>query len=184
MDSGHLRESLQHIGPGELEVWKYTVLTDDNAFNEVLNLIFSDEDKIAWRSAWIIDSATEDYPELLSPYISKIIAHFSHTTNSSLNRIFTRILSRYKLPDELLGLVFDRCFKLLSPLEPVAVRVNAMQVLFNISQQEPDLKPELAMVISGLIEEGGTAALLNKAEKLLKKLYFNDSSGRRIRQQK
>jgi hypothetical protein len=40
-----------------------------------------------------------------------------------------------------------------------------MQLLFNISQQEPELQPELAMVISGLIEEGGSTGLLNKPRK-------------------
>lgn len=171
IDPGKIKESLQHIGAGELKIWKYTVLTDEQAFGKVFDLIFSDDQKVAWRSAWIIDSASEEFPDLISDYLSKIIVHFSQTQNSSLKRILTRMLSRYKIPEEFLGLVVDRCYKLLSPLEPVAVRVNAMIVLYNIARQEPDLKPELATVLSGIIEEGGSAGLMNKAEKIMKKLW-------------
>jgi hypothetical protein len=179
-----IRSRLLHIGAGEHEAWEYTVLADEEVFRQVLECIFSPEEKVAWRAAWIIDSATEGYPELLEPYLLRIIEHFKNTKNSSINRIFTRLLCRYSLPEEYLGMLVDRCFKLLSPLEPVAVRVNSMQLLFNISQQEPELQPELAMVISGLIEEGGSTGLLNKAEKILKKLYSNDPSKRRIKPQK
>jgi len=80
------------------------------------------------------------------------------------------MLSRHEIPEELLVQVVDRCFELLSPAEPIAVRVNAMQVLFNISQREPDFKQELTAVLEGLLEEGGSAGFINRTEKLLRKL--------------
>jgi len=168
-----VRERLQHIGGGEIEFWKYTVLTDPAIFNEVLNLIFKEEEQVAWRAAWVIDNATEKYPELLIPHIPAIIEHFLYTKNSSLHRIFTRILCRHEIPDHLIGTVFDRCYELLSPVHPVAVRANAMQVLYNITEHWPDLKPELAMVLSGVLEEGGTAGIISKSRNLLKKLNRN-----------
>ncbi len=168
--TSQVKEKLGHIGGGELEFWKYTVLTDPEIFNEVLNLIFKDEEKIAWRAAWIIDNATEKYPELLIPHIPAIIDHFLHTQNSSLQRIFTRILMRHKIPDHSIGAVFDRCYELLSPIHPIAVRANAMQVLYNITEYWPELKPELAMVISGMLEEAEEAGIISKARNLLKKL--------------
>jgi hypothetical protein len=165
-----IKEKLSHIGGGEIEFWKYTVLTDPAIFDEVLNLIFGENNQIAWRAAWVIDNATEKYPELLIPHISPIIDHLLQTKNSSLQRIFTRILIRHKIPDHLTGAVFDRCFELLSPVHPIAVRANAMQVLYNITEHWPDLKPELAMVISGMLEESEDAGIISKARNLLKKL--------------
>lgn len=169
-DISQVKEKLKHIGGGEIEFWKYTVLTDPAIFDEVLNLIFQENKQIAWRAAWIIDNATEKYPELLIPHIPAIIDLFLRTNNSSLQRIFTRILIRHKIPDHSIGTVFDRCFQLLSPIHAVAVRANAMQVLYNITEQWPDLKPELAMVIGGMLEEAEDAGIISKAKNLLKKL--------------
>jgi hypothetical protein len=48
--------------------------------------------------------------------------------------------------------------------------VNAMQLLFNLSQDLPDLKGELRSVLEGLIDEGGSAGFINRALKLAKQL--------------
>jgi hypothetical protein len=45
-----------------------------------------------------------------------------------------------------------------------------MQLLFNISQKNPDLKGELKSVIETLMEEGGSAGFINRCKKLLRKL--------------
>jgi hypothetical protein len=168
-----LRTKILQIGGGELELWKLSVLSDKKVFTQIYSLISSDEPKIAWRSCWIIDNATENNPGMLVPLIRDIVAHLNITKNGSLKRHFTRMLSRLKIPDEFLVQVVNRCFELLSPLEAVAVRANAMQVLFNISLREPDLKQELSSVLESLIEEGGTAGFLNRAQKLLKQLTGN-----------
>ncbi len=169
-DDELLTEKLSHIGVGELEIWKLSVLSDELLFKQVYSLIFSEDQKIAWRAGWIIDNATEDYPELLSPFIPDIILQLILTQNSSLKRIFTRMLGRYEIPEEFLVQLINRCFELLSSSEPVAVRVNAMQVLFNISQREVGLKQELALVLESHLEDGGSAGFINRAEKLLRNL--------------
>lgn len=165
-----LRKEILQIGGGELELWKLSVQSDERLFKQIYQLIFSGNHKVAWRSCWIIDNATENYPEMLDPLIPEIVEHLNKTQSGSLKRHFTRMLCRIEIPDELLGQVVNRCFELLSPAEPVAVRANAMQVLFNVSQREPDLKQELAAVIESLMEEGGTAGFMNRAERLLHKL--------------
>ena len=166
--SENLKQQILKIGGGELDLWKFSVLSDGQLFKQLYELIYSEDEKVAWRSAWIIDNAAEDRPEMLTPFIPDIVAHLIITKNSSLKRIFTRMLSRYKIPDELLGSVLDRCYQLLSPVEPVAVRVNAMQVIFNITQQEPALKQEFLIVLHDMLEEGGTAGLVNRTSKLIK----------------
>jgi len=169
-DSELLKEKLLHIGEGELEIWKLSVLSDETVFKNVYSLIYSLDQKVARRAGWIIDNATEKYPELLVPFIPDIIAQLTLTQSGSLKRIFTRILSRHEIPQKFLVQVVDRCFELLSPTEPVAVRVNSMQVLFNVSRREPGFKQELATVLESLLEVDGSAGFINRAEKLLRKL--------------
>ena len=165
-----LKKKILQIGGGELELWKLSVLSDKSVFKLIYSLISSNEPKVAWRSCWIIDNATENKPELLVPFIPDIIKQFIITQNGSLKRHFTRILCRHEIPEEFLSQVVNRCFDLLSPVEAIAVRVNAMQVLFNVSQREPGLKQELAAVLESLLEEGGSAGFISRTEKLLKQL--------------
>jgi hypothetical protein len=169
-DNELLIERILQIGAGELNLWKISVQSDETVFKQVYSLIASNNPKLAWRAGWIIDNAAENSPELLAPFIPDVVAQLLQTKNGSLKRIFTRMLGRYEIPIELLAQVVDCCFKLLSPAEPTAVRVNAMQVLYNVSQSEEGLKQELAAVLESVLDEGGSAGFINRTEKLIRKL--------------
>ena len=155
------------IGGGELEIWKKSVIADERLFNQLFEFVFSDDQRLAWRSCWIIDNASEEFPNLLADKLPEIIAGFSSTKNGSLKRHFARILCRCQIPEEYLGTIVNRSFELLAPSEPIAVRVYAMQLLFNITQQVPDLKGELISVIESLVDEGGSSGFINRSTKLL-----------------
>ena len=170
IDNLNIRQNILNTGIGELEIWKRSFASNDILFNQLFQLIFSDDKRLAWRSCWIIDTASEEFPDLLSNKIPEIIAGFSSTKNSSLKRHFARILCRYQIPEAYLGALVNRSFELLSPSEPAAVRVYAMQLLFNITQRLPDLKGELISVIESLMEEGGSAGFINRSDKLLRQL--------------
>jgi hypothetical protein len=168
LDIQNIKQSILAIGGGGLDYWKSAAGTDKALFDLLYSLIFSDNRKLAWRSAWIIDNASEEFPDLLSEKLPEIIEGLLTTNNGSLKRHFSRILCRYQLPEQYLGAIVDRCFALLSPVEPIAVRVFAMQILFNITRDIPDLKGELVSVLENLLEEGGSAGFINRANKLLR----------------
>jgi hypothetical protein len=54
--------------------------------------------------------------------------------------------------------------------EPIAIRVHAMQTLFNIAGKEPDFAGELTELIEHELEFHGSAGLVSRGRKLLKKL--------------
>jgi hypothetical protein len=166
----YIKEKIPAFGSGELEVLKKKVICDVSLFNQLFRLVFSVDQRLAWRSCWIIDIASEERPDLLSDKLSMIIEGFLQTENRSLKRHFTRILCRYQIPEEYLGSIVNRSFELLLPTEPIAVRVFAMQLLFNISLVVPELKHELISVIESLMEEECSKGFINRAEKLLRKL--------------
>lgn len=170
IDPGELGHKIIQIGGGELEIWKRSALADEELFSQLYQLTYSKDHKIAWRSCWIIDNAAEESPERLIPFLPEIIARLSAEKSGSMKRHFTRILCRYDIPEEHLGQLVDTAFRLLSPSEAIAVRANAMQILYNISMREPDLKGELASVIESLLEEGGTPGLISRGRKLLREL--------------
>ena len=166
----NLKRSILAVGKEELEIWKRAVVADEQLFSQLFQLIFSGDKRLAWRSCWIIDNASEYAPGLLADKLPKIIAGFLTTTDGSLKRHFTRMLCRYQIPEENLGEIVNRAFKLLAPSEPISVRVFAMQLLFNISLRLPDLKGELTSVLENLVDEGGSAGFINRSGKLLRKL--------------
>lgn len=169
-DSNGIKQNILSTGIRELEHWKTAVAADANLFNQLYKFIFSEEQKLAWRSCWILDTASEAYPDLFADKLPDLIKGLSTTKNSSLKRHFTRILSRYQIPEEHLGMVVNLSFDLLKPSEPPAVRVNALQILFNIALQLPDLKGELIAVLEQLISEGGSAGFMNRSARILKTL--------------
>ncbi len=169
-ESFNLKQHLLSFGAGEMELLKRAACDDMDLFNQIYGWIFSGNRRLAWRSCWIIDTASEKQPDLLSDKIPEIISGLSATTDSSLKRHFTRILCRYQIPEIYQVTIINRCFELLVPSEPAAVRVNAMQLLFNLSQHLPDLKIELRSVLESLIDEGGSAGFINRALKLAKQL--------------
>ncbi len=169
-DEKYIKQNILAIGGGELEMWKTAVVSDAKLFSHLFQLVFSENHRVAWRSCWIIDNASEDFPELLADKLPQIIAGFLDTTDSSLKRHFSRILCRYPIEERYLGAIVNRSFTLLAPSEPAAVRVFAIQLLFNISQQLPDLKGELISVLENLMDEGGSAGFINRSGKLLRQL--------------
>ena len=170
IDYKYVRDNVLTMGVGELELWKKSVNADSRLFDYLFQSIFADDRRMAWRSCWIIDTASEDFPHLLSGRLPQVIEALLSTKEGSLKRHFTRILCRYQIPEEYLAAIVNRCFELLVPIEPPAVRVYAMQLLFNISQQIPDLKGELTSVIESLLEEGGSAGFVNRSIRLLRQL--------------
>ena len=169
-DSENIKQKVLTMGVGELELWKRSAIADERLFGRLFRWIFSDNQRLAWHACWIVDTASEDFPDLLADKVPEIIEGLLSTKSGSLKRHFTRILCRYPIPEKYLGVIVNRSFELLAPSEPIAVRVFALQLLFNIAQHLPDLKGELISVIESLMDEGGSKGFINRSTKLLQQL--------------
>jgi len=141
-------------------------------FDEIFRIFLRNEEPVSRRAAWVIDIISEKEPELLLPHIERIVEMLPLFSHDGLKRHSLRMLLRSPLPrDEHLGTLMNICFDwLLSPNEAVAAKVHCMDILYSISQIEPDLKKELADSIEWRLREE-TPGYKNKGEKLLKKLY-------------
>lgn len=125
----------------------------------------------SWRAAYIIDKIDENYPELILPHITEIIQQIKVEKHAGKKRHFLRQISLKSIPETHFGFLVEYCLNALtSGKELPAVRVHAMQILFNISEKEPDLKPEILAIIEHEIEYHATAAILSRGSKISKKL--------------
>lgn len=147
-------------------------ISDHPEYLDVLmNLAMDDSQPENWRAAWMIDKIHEQHPELVIPYLQSMTQFVLTTQNAGKKRHLLKLISINDIQEENMALLLNYCLKVFSnAAEPVAVRVHAMQTLFNIAQKEPDFSGELIELIEHEIEYHGSAGIASRGRKLLKKL--------------
>jgi len=132
----------------EKDLYIQEVGNSEEKFCMLLDLALNEKDPVAWRAAWILDGSDELNPGLASSYLSKIIQKLPEVESSGTLRSLLRLLCRYPIDEEDQGILIDLCFGyMVSELYPVAVKVHAMQIIYNHVLIYPELKEELVTVI-------------------------------------
>lgn len=134
----------EHSKAQTMKVVKY-VGADKNRFKELMQIFFKNEYRLQQRSAWPVSYCAEYHPELVMPYLGKMIEVLTRNdVHPSLKRNVVRVLQMIDIPEKHMGKAADYCFRLLnSPAEPIAVKAFSITVLTNIALKHPDLKHEL-----------------------------------------
>jgi hypothetical protein len=154
------------------------VFNKPELFDELVSIYLRNEEPVSRRAVWVVDTVAEKHPHLLDRYLETIAESLPRFDHDGLKRVSLRMLSRSPLPESRLGELMNICFDwLVSPKESVAVKIYAMEILYRISQFEPELKKELADSIEWRITEG-TPGFKNRGLKTLKKLYKEISQGK------
>ena len=146
--------------------------SDKNRFAELMNLFLGNTYRVTQRAAWIMSICTERNPELIQPFLSNMVKMMEGKVHDAVKRNTLRIFQNIKFPKSIWGKTFDVCFRfLISPDEPVAVKVFAMTVAAKICKYEPELKNELELVIIDQMENG-SAGFRSRAKRVLKEIQF------------
>ncbi len=143
--------------------------------NKIKNLIdigLNDSKKQSWRAIWIIDKVHEKKPELVRPFISQFVETLTFISNESKLRHLLKLISLNPIASEKLLFLWDYAItEFTNASRPIAIRVHAMQILFEISKTIPEFKPELVQLIEHEIEVHDSAGIRSRGKKLLAKLY-------------
>ncbi len=141
-------------------------------FKSILKKAMDDSLAENWRAAWITDKIHEKKPEIVIPYLHEITQFVLTTNNHGKKRHFLKLISLHPIAEENEALLLNYCLDVfISSSETIAVRVHAMQVLFEIALQEPGFAGELIELIENELEYHYSAGLTSRARKLLPKLY-------------
>ena len=125
----------------------------------------------SWRAIYIADKIHETRKEYIQPYITEMVEQLKVELHHGKKRHFLKLISLNTIPPQYFGFLVEYCLNTFtSAKEPVANRVYAMQILFNISETEPELKPELLEVIRHEIGLHPTPGIRSRGTKLVKKL--------------
>ncbi|MDL2262860.1 hypothetical protein LJC11_05105, partial [Bacteroidales bacterium OttesenSCG-928-I21] len=125
-------------------------LENPENFEELYQLIFSENAKVAWRAAWVLEKSQLKHSEIFTDKITEIISSLPHFKHDGSKRCLLLIIMRSPLPDPIPVDLINICFDwMMSAKESVAVQVNSMKILDKICEQEPDLRHEMNMCLSG-----------------------------------
>ncbi|MEW6469976.1 MAG: hypothetical protein AB1458_13695 [Bacteroidota bacterium] len=138
----------EHSKKQTMRIVRY-VGDDKKRFAVLMKLFLGDEYRISQRAAWMVNYCAGYHPELIQPYLGKVIANLKKPgLHAAVKRNTVRLLQYIAIPSRLMGPAAEACFVLFSSKsEPVAVKCFSMTVLFNICKKEPGLKNELKLMI-------------------------------------
>jgi len=178
-------ELLKHISKtiGKSKVLKLTDILYNRMFDvkAVIALTFYPEKEIAFRAAWILENLLLTDPLRFADDIDYLAAQFLKIKNKSCLRHYTKILMHLtgpktdkaiKVKVETMDMepVAERCFDLLIDTQtPVAVKVFACQVLFNLRTRYNWITEILTEQIH-ILMHGGKPAIQSKGRALLNQL--------------
>ncbi len=139
--------------------------------DELWQLTSHEKNYISRVAAWALEHCFLEHPEVIKPYLPAMAKRLPEVPNDSLRRHFLKMLWMGGFEEEHHGILADLSFRwLMDPERPTAVKMFSMKILYDISEAEPDLKPELAAVIEDQLPKG-TPGFKNTAQKMLNKLY-------------
>lgn len=140
-------------------------------YSTLMEIALYSSEPNSWRAAYVADKIHENHPGLILPYIDKIIEQLQIENHNGKKRHFLKQISLNFIPEKHHGFLVDYCINTFtSAKEDIAVRVHAMQILYNISEIQPELKHEILALIEHEMEYHSTAGILSRGSKLVKKL--------------
>lgn len=121
---------------------------DPEKFSALMALFFSEDWLINQRAAWPIPDIAKNYPQLIEPYIPKLIRNLEKPCHNAVVRNTVRLFENIDVPEDLQGVFYDICYKLMTNIkEPVANKIFAMTVMYKIGEPYPELLSELKTII-------------------------------------
>jgi len=159
----------EHSRKMVLQIGKY-VDNNPKKFKELIDIFLAGPYRVTQRTSWPISHLVEKNPSLILPHLNVVLNMLDRNdVHDAVKRNILRLLQFIDMPKKYYGRVVDRCFALMDPKQPIAVRVFSMTVLGNIAQELPDLKKELQLVIEDQLPYA-SAGYRSRAKKILKTL--------------
>jgi hypothetical protein len=168
----NLKEALlaEHSKAQCLRIVKW-IGDDQQRFNELLKLFLSDDYRVVQRAAWPVSYAVQAYPALIRAHYGKLIRNLSKPNlPDAVKRNTVRIFQDIDAPECFQGELMNTCFGFIESMtEKPAIKAFALTVLFNLSKQYPDIRPELKAIIEDRWDYE-SAAFKSRGRKILKAL--------------
>lgn len=143
---------------------------DEILFAELMEIFFSDKNRMSQRAAWVMSVTAEKKAFLINPYLAKMINLLNIAEKPVIVRNIVRVLQNMDIPEEILGEAFEKCYTLVAHREsPVAIKAFSISILYNVCVKEPELKQEVSALVQMQLP-GASSGLKNRCLKVLSDL--------------
>jgi len=144
--------------------------SDQQRFNELLELFLHDEYRVVQRAAWPLSYAVAANPQLVKKHLGRILRNLEKPgLHDAVKRNTVRLLQYIEIPPKYQGRMMNTCFEYISsPTEKPAVKAFSLTVLQILSGQYPEIRQELRTIIEDRWDHE-TAAFRSRAKKILNK---------------
>ncbi len=144
---------------------------DTDVLEIVWEIMLEDTYPLSMRASRVIWLFAIKHPYYIEPRLSEIINILPEIKTESVWRNMLNMISLFSIQKKHAGTLFDLCYKLVeSQGTAIAVKANAMTILYNISNTEPELKIELITLFESQMD-AESAAIFARSKILLQKLY-------------
>ncbi len=138
--------------------------------DELLKIVFADNEPISRRAAWPLRFIHEKEKRLLDNYFPIIVIKLPEIKCVATQRNLLYILAYSHIPEFYYGRLLEFTSKvLLNTSSSVASIIYSIDIFFNLSKNEPDLLNELKLMLE-LLLPNATAGVKSKSMKILKKI--------------
>ncbi|HKJ43495.1 MAG TPA: hypothetical protein VKA27_15465 [Sunxiuqinia sp.] len=145
---------------------------------QIIDLALYDTRRGTWQAMWIADKIHERRPAFINCYFDRMVEATKILKDNSKLRHLLKIISLNDIPEKHLPYLLDYSIEQLTNAEhPVAIRVHAMQILYQISEQELGFKPELIEIIEHEMEYHATGGIKARGKRLMKRLRNSLQNG-------
>lgn len=122
--------------------------THTNYIPEAFELALSDKQPYCWRAAWLLQSVLSKNDERLVHHINSLIQALPEKKDGH-KRELLKLISLANWDEKMEGELFELCQHIWVQLQHSAsLRVIAMEVLLRITHKYPELKQELALLLT------------------------------------
>jgi hypothetical protein len=144
---------------------------DPGLFDTVWEIMLEEEDPVSMRAAWSLTVFARRHPYFIGPMAGRILKALQTKSSASVRRCLLSLLTHAELKQEHAGYLFNFCYGIVeSPASEIAHKAYAMTILYNISEMETGLKPELVTLFKSKLDDD-SSGIKARSRILLKKLY-------------
>ncbi|MFO7864692.1 MAG: hypothetical protein R6U85_11865 [Salinivirgaceae bacterium] len=129
-----------------------------------------EKDPLKWRAAWVFEEICLKNSTVTEIYIDRIAKIYPKLNHTGLRRMFGHILTENTIPPARESEILNAAFLWLQDRsQPAAIRVNCMQLVFNLSEKYPELKQELKATLEHEYATG-SPGFQNRSGKILARI--------------
>lgn len=172
----NIKERLsQRISMDDIREINY-LLKGDNQKQELFNLLFDVNDKIAYQAAWVMSHFSKEDNKWLSCKQDELINEVMICKHAGKRRLLLNILYNQPLIN-LRADFLDFCLeRTITEKEPLAIQSLCMKIAYELCRPIPELMQELRTALE-MMEDELSPAIRAARNNILKAIHLRESLG-------